>query len=194
MDDGALRDVPLGELLDRVAARTPAPGAGSTSAVTCAVAAALVEMTAAHDRGPGATTAQRRAATLRERALELADRELTAYAPVLEAARRPAEDPERAGRLSAALANAAAPPLAVATVAAELVTLAAGCVETVPAPLLGEALAAAELADGTCRAAARLVEINLDGLPADPRLPEIAGLVRTAAEARSEAIAKAADR
>ena len=41
-----LADLPLGEVLERVAARTPAPGAGSSLALTCALAAALAEMAA----------------------------------------------------------------------------------------------------------------------------------------------------
>ena len=32
-----LADLPLGEVLERVAARSPAPGAGSSAALTCAL-------------------------------------------------------------------------------------------------------------------------------------------------------------
>jgi hypothetical protein len=52
-------------------------------------------------------------------------------------------------------------------------------------------VAAAELAEGACRAAARLVQINLAGAPGDPRLTEVAGLIHAAAEARAETLAKA---
>jgi methenyltetrahydrofolate cyclohydrolase len=39
----------LAEFLDQLAARTPAPGGGAAAAVTCAMAAGLVEMAAAFD-------------------------------------------------------------------------------------------------------------------------------------------------
>jgi len=39
----------LAQFLERLAARTPAPGGGSVAAVTCAMAAGLVEMAAAFD-------------------------------------------------------------------------------------------------------------------------------------------------
>ena len=53
-------------------------------------------------------------------------RDLTSYAPVLEAERLPADDPERAGRLEAALGDASRAPLAIAEAAAETAELAAG--------------------------------------------------------------------
>jgi methenyltetrahydrofolate cyclohydrolase len=44
----ALADRSLGQLLDQVAAKTPAPGGGSSSGLVCALAAALVQMAAAY--------------------------------------------------------------------------------------------------------------------------------------------------
>ena len=72
-----LADRTLAELLAEIAAATPAPGGGSTAAVACALAAALVEMSA----GPP----HERAAALRARALELADEDLSSFGPVLDA-------------------------------------------------------------------------------------------------------------
>ena len=88
-----LRDRPLAALLGDVAAATPAPGGGSSAAVATALAAALVEMSASIAQVPDAPE---RARELRARCLALADDELTSYAPVLEAERLPADDPERA--------------------------------------------------------------------------------------------------
>ena len=190
---GTLSDLPLSQLLDRLAEKTPAPGAGSTSALVCSLAAALLEMTAGFDTTPMGSACGVRAGALRERALELADRELHSYEPVLKALRLPASDPDRQARLTSATAAASTTPLAIASVAAQLAGIAAETVDGVPDQLVGEAVVASELAEGACRAAARLVEINLAGAPGDPRLTEVAGLVRAAAEARAETLAKASD-
>jgi formiminotetrahydrofolate cyclodeaminase len=189
---GALSDLPLGELLDQLAQDTPAPGAGTAAALTCSVAAALLEMTAAFDPTPTGTASTVRAGALRERSLELAERELHSYEPVLEALRLPADDPTRSDRLASALASASAAPLGIASVAAQLAGIAAECVDGVSDQLVGEAVAASELAEGACRAAGRLVEINLAAVAGDPRLTEVAGLMQAAAEARAETLAKAA--
>jgi formiminotetrahydrofolate cyclodeaminase len=148
-------------------------------------------MAAAFDSSPMGSACGVRAGALRDRALELVERERESYAPVLEALRLPASDPERATRLATALAGASAAPLAIASVGAQLAGIAAETVDGVSAHLVGEAVVASELAEGACRAAARLVEINLAGAPTDPRLTEVAGLVRTAADARAETLAKA---
>jgi formiminotetrahydrofolate cyclodeaminase len=189
---GALNDLPLSEVLDRLAEKTPAPGAGSTAALVCSLAAALLEMTAAFDTTPMGAACAVRAGALRHRALELAERERGSYLPVLEALRLPASDPDRAARLASALAAASAAPLAIASVAAQLAGIAAETVDGVSDQLVGEAVVASELAEGACRAAARLVEINLAGAAGDPRLTEVAGLVKAAAESRAETLAKAA--
>src|SRR5581483_667496 len=106
------------ELLDAVAARTPAPGGGSSAAIATALAAALVQMAA--NFADGQDDAFARAGELRTRALELAEIELHAYEPVLEALRLPRDDPERASRVSAAQTQASRSPLEVSRVAAEI--------------------------------------------------------------------------
>jgi formiminotetrahydrofolate cyclodeaminase len=190
---GTLNDLPLSEVLDRLAEKTPAPGAGSTAALVCSLAAALLEMAAAFDTSPMGSACAVRAGALRDRSLELADRELHSYEPVLKALRLPASDPEREMRVASAMAAASAAPLAIASVGAQLAGIAAETVDGVSDQLIGEAVVASELAEGACRAAARLVEINLAGAAADPRLTEVAGLVKAAAEARAETLAKAQD-
>jgi len=167
-----LADLPLTSLLAEIAAATPAPGGGSTAAVTCALAAALVEMSA----GPP----HPRAAALQARALELADEDLGSYARVLEAERLPADDATRPERVRAALSAASDTPLAIAAVGCEVAELAAEVARGARVHVEGDAAAAALLAEAATRAAARLVELNLAGAPDDVRL-------RTAGEYASRA-------
>jgi formiminotetrahydrofolate cyclodeaminase len=170
----------LAELLAEVAAATPAPGGGSSAAVACALAAALVEMSA------GAPHA--RAAALRARALELADQDLASYAPVLEALRLPADDPAREERVRAALSAASEAPLAVAEVGCEVAELAAEEARGGRRSLEGDATTAALLAEAATRAAARLVELNLAGVPDDSRLRTAGEYAARAWSARESAL------
>src|SRR3954468_15905766 len=73
---GDLREQSLEEFLDSVGEDTPAPGGGTSSAVTTALAAALVEM-AARIGGESTNDSAGRAAELRGDALRLAEQELT---------------------------------------------------------------------------------------------------------------------
>jgi formiminotetrahydrofolate cyclodeaminase len=154
----------LKELLDRVAAPTPAPGGGSSAAIACALAAALVQMCA--DIGGLPPEVADRARELRARALELADRELSSYAPVLEAQRLPPDDPERAARIASALTKAAQAPREIAEVGAETAALAARAADGGGRALRGDALTAQIVAEAAGAAAAALVAINLDAAAA----------------------------
>ena len=189
--EAPLADLPLGEVLERIAARTPAPGAGSSSALTCALAAALAEMAARFDRSEGAAARIVRAQALRARALELVERERHAYKPVLEALRIDRADPERESRLAQARATAASSPLTIAHAGSEIATLAAECAEHTSPHLLGEALVAARLAAGACSAATELVQINLRDARGDSRLSQAAALAREAEAALHEVAARA---
>jgi formiminotetrahydrofolate cyclodeaminase len=186
-----LADLALGEVLERVAARTPAPGAGSSLALTCALAAALAEMAARFDRSDGAAARVDRAQALRAWALQLAEIERHAYEPVLAALRVDRADPEREARIAAAQATASGSPLNIARAASELATLAAECAEHTSPHLLGEALTAARLAAAVSRAAAEIVQINLRGQSGDPRVSKAEALVQVAEAALDEAAARA---
>jgi formiminotetrahydrofolate cyclodeaminase len=125
-----------------------------------------------------AAFSEREVPALRDKALALGERELTAYVPVLEAARLPKDDPERARRLEQALSDAADSPLGIARLAAEVEQLARELVASGNRTLEGDANTAAELAGAARRAAARLVEINLAARPDDPRAAEAERLSR----------------
>lgn len=153
-----LGDRSLSRLLDDVAAGTPAPAGGSSSAVACALAAALVEMTAGF---ADARVEAERARELRARALELAQLELASYEPVLTAQRRPPGDPARGERLARALEEASATPLEIAEAAAEVARLGTAVAAASRPGLRGDAAAGAVLAEAAATAACALVEINL---------------------------------
>jgi formiminotetrahydrofolate cyclodeaminase len=162
----------LEELLEAVAAQTPAPGGGAAAAWGCALAASLVEM----------STGSERARALRVAALELAERDARVYGPVVEA--------QRAGRdPGAALSAAADSTLDIARAACEVAELAAEAATTGRRALRGDAAAGALLAEAACRAAAHLTGLNLTDEPNDPRLAEAAELAERAAAARAAALA-----
>ena len=184
---------PLADVLEQLAEHTPGPGGGAAAAVAVALAAALVEMTAKYDESILAQARMVRANALRTRALEQADIERDAYQPVLDAQAMEPGDPQRDNRLASALAAAAAPPLTTAGVGAQVAALAAESATQGNPALIGDAVTAAELADGATRAAAHLVRMNLADSPGDPRRTEVTGLVVAAAEALEEAFAAAAE-
>jgi formiminotetrahydrofolate cyclodeaminase len=157
-----LAELTISEYLDQTAARTPAPGGGAAAAIAGATAAALVQMAA--EFAPDEAIAEK-AEALRTRLLELADEDLFAYRPVLEALRRPRDDPERSVSLAGALSAASQPPLAIADAAADVAELAAAIAPT-NEHLTGDANVAALLAAASAQAATRLVELNLAGAAA----------------------------
>jgi formiminotetrahydrofolate cyclodeaminase len=191
-----LADHSLAQVLDSVAARTAAPGGGTAAALAGAVAAALVEMAAKFtltredggERSARSDGAIGRMQRLREQLTGLAERELHAYEPVLEARRLPREHPDRAGRLREALSVAADSPVAIARATAEIAELGAELSRTGNEHLVGDAITGALLAEAACRAATRLAEINLAHEAQDPRLTDVAGLARRAAAARIQAL------
>jgi formiminotetrahydrofolate cyclodeaminase len=180
----ALADQTLIEFLEAVGSASPAPGGGSSSAVAAALAAGLVEMAARIGGGDS-----ERPQALRERALALAETELSSYAPVLDALRLPREAPERPERLAGALLEASRSPCEVAELAAEVAQLGLAMAAGSNAAVRGDALAGVVLAEAAATAAARLVEINLVESGADDLVERARAARGRAAEARAEALA-----
>ena len=147
------------------------------------MAAALVEMAA---RFAGEWDLAHRARDHRTRALELAEIELNAYEPVLEALRLPREHPERPARLAAARTDASQSPLEIAQLGAELAEMAADIAQAGNPNLAGDAIAGALLAEAAAQAGAKLVAINLvDG----PMVDQAAVFTGQARAARDRALA-----
>lgn len=141
----ALSEQSVGEFLAALGERTPAPASGAATALTAALAAALVELAG---RFAGDEEAIVRAKVLWSRLLELADEDAVAYTAFL--AERADENRERI----------IAVPLEIAECAEE----AAGLAERVRAQLrsavVGDAEAARDLATTAAKVARRLAEMN----------------------------------
>jgi formiminotetrahydrofolate cyclodeaminase len=184
------------EFLAAVAAPTPSATGGAVCAVTAAAAAGLAAMTAGVSEMDGAET--RKANALREQAMALVEADAVAYQAVLDAQRRPSDDPGRAAALRDALVGAAEPPLRIAQVSADIAALAAHLVQHGKRVLRGDAISAVTLAAAAARSAAVLVHINRSSAsrldPATPLPPDRASADEAAAAAqRSADVALATD-
>jgi methenyltetrahydrofolate cyclohydrolase len=168
----------LEDFLDAVAEDTPAPGGGTSSAMTVALAAALVEMAARIGSSDLEDHASARAAELRGEALRLAQEELTSYAPVLDA-KTPADR-------TTALDAASEPPAQIAETAAEVAELGLRVAGSSSPAVRGDALTGVILADAAAAAATRLVETNISSGPVFDRAREAA---ERASNARDSATA-----
>jgi formiminotetrahydrofolate cyclodeaminase len=172
-----LGERPVGELIEALAAPSPAPGGGSSAALTCAIAAGLAEMTAAIAGASADPAASERldergsrAAELRQSALTLADRELSSYRPVLAAIREAPGRADHDRRVSEARATASEPPLEIALAAAEVSAIALELAGHASASVRGDVVTSVLLAEAAARSAATLVETNLRRSPDDERV------------------------
>jgi methenyltetrahydrofolate cyclohydrolase len=180
-------DQTLAAFLDAVASRSPSPSAGAAAAVTVGTAAALAAMAARFAEAEQQEVAGR-ADRLRAEVLHLAEEDAAAYAEVLDAFRLPKERPDRRDRIGTALQSATDVPLAIADAASQVATMAAGLATRGNRNLVGEAQAAAALAEGAARATAAIVRLNVETGGLDHALAERADQhVRTAQDARTTA-------
>jgi methenyltetrahydrofolate cyclohydrolase len=151
-----LPDLSVSAFLDAVAARTPAPAAGAVAAVTIGAAASLVAMAARFTDDEIAEVADR----LRGDVLPLAEADGEAYGAVLDAYRLPRAEPGRQEQITQAMEHATDIPLRIARTGAEVAELAARLAREGNPRLVGDATAAALMAEGATKAAANLVEVN----------------------------------
>lgn len=194
MDEGKLARQ-TADLLDDVAARDLAPGAGSVAAVTAALAAAIAECVArmsteaAGDADRGAA----KALELRERLVLLADANANAYEEARRSLGREApDDALRDARLGSDLALAAYTPLSIAEVAADAAELAAMLAVGANPEMRADAVVAACLAEAASRGASHLVRINLGMAPEDDRVGTAQDHAERAAAARARALGQTA--
>jgi len=170
-DDAGFLELRVEELLDSVAARTPAPGGGASAAVVTALAASLVAM-AGRYADPVKIPADLvdRADALRARAGPLADADAAAYGRYLKARGMPSEPHDlRAEAMAVALTEAIDVPLSILQTAAEVADLGRQLLLNGNPRLHGDAAAGVLFAAAAAETAALLVAENMAGLPADPR-------------------------
>jgi methenyltetrahydrofolate cyclohydrolase len=184
-------DMPFEELLDTIAAETPAPGGGSVAAFVTEMAASLAAMAArfAHD-WDGAAGAVAQAETLRHRAAPLAAEDAVAYENVLTAMRMPKdlESEVRNTLIGETLSRAADIPLLIAETANDVAELACEIAVQGNPNLRGDAAAASLLASSAVRVAANLVEINLSTVEGEERIELARALVRSSEKAAARAV------
>jgi methenyltetrahydrofolate cyclohydrolase len=171
-----LSEQPLERFLDTVGEDTPAPGGGTSSAITAALAAALVEMSGRLASDEEAAEAAR---GMRADALRLAEEELTSYAQVLEA--------ETPADRTTALDAASEPPAQIAETAANVAELGVKVAGSSSPAVRGDALTGVILAEAAATAAARLVETNITSGPVFDRAR---AAERRALKARSSATSR----
>ena len=168
----AIRDQTIGEFLDELAGRVPAPGGGAAAALLAAQGAALLGMVARYTTGEKyaehQVTVSRIIAEvdeLRNIALRLADADADAFLAVADAYRLPRSTGEeqvaRAAAVAASLANAAWPPAQVISLAGMVVNLAEALVVIGNHNVISDVAAAAECARAAASTARINVEINL---------------------------------
>jgi formiminotetrahydrofolate cyclodeaminase len=183
-------ELPVSELLDQLAERTPAPAGGSAAGIAVAMAAALVAMAARFSTGhwDGAAGAVAQAEALRVRA---ARRDAAAYAAALATLRQAGagDSVDRDRRLGDALSLAAEVPLEIASVAADVAELAAEVARLGNPNLRADAAAAGVLAEASARIAANLVAVNLTMRTEDGRIAESRAAAEAAATAARRAVA-----
>jgi len=159
-------DLGLGDFLDLVAKRQPAPGGGAVAAVSVSSAASLVAMAGRYSTGclDGAEELVDEAERLRVRAVCLADDDATAYGEVIAAHASVRQGDGTVGRadVRAALTRAAEVPLEVAELGAATARLAALLVADGKRDIRGDAATALLLAEASTLAAAHLVAVNVE--------------------------------
>ena len=170
-----MRDETIGDFLDRLADRVPAPGGGASAALQAAQGAALLAMVARFSTGEEYTehreTIERiitEADELRAIALRLGEADAEAFAGVAIAYRMPkatdAEREERSEVIAKALANATWPPAKLIGVAGMVIDLASALVTVGNRNVLSDVAGAAEAARAAAATARVNVEINLAGI------------------------------
>ncbi len=163
---------PIGTFLDAAAAKQPAPGGGSTTALVGALAAAMGEMTVnysigkkgleAHQDELKTTLAELHRA--RQLMLSLMAEDQIAYEALTAARKLPKDSPQREQELPAALLACIRVPQAMAATAVAVIELCDNVVDRVNYYLLSDLAVCADLAMATTRCAIYNVRVNLADL------------------------------
>lgn len=184
----------LRDLLDGIAAPSPAPGAGAVAGIVTAMAAGLIASAARRTPdwvdGRGVSA---QAQALRSRVEKLAEANEQAYLnalALLEVATSGGGGDDTA--IGRALDTAAELPLAIAEAAFDVATLGAEAAANAAPGGAEDAAAASQLAEAAARAAASLVAANLVSNPGDERVAQAHRLAAAATVAAKRAVAATA--
>ncbi|MGZ4358272.1 MAG: cyclodeaminase/cyclohydrolase family protein [Gaiellaceae bacterium] len=198
----AFQEMSLAELGEVLASSAPTPGGGSASAVSGALAAALVGMVARlttgekfAERAGEMQAVAAEADRLRSELLSLADEDAAAFDQVMDAFRMPKETPEQQSARSQAIQQgykaAVEPPLRVCERSLRLLELVVAVAERGNPTAVSDAGVAALLATTGLEGAALNVRINLGSIKDEGLRSSLAEHVRVA-RARSEALRETA--
>lgn len=175
----------IGYWLDRLASKSSTPGGGAAAAMNTAVAAALISMVCNLTIGKPKYAeheltmidVRSRAEELRREAVELAEADAVAFDAVMAAYGLPkTSDEEKAHRkatIQAALSEAAAVPLRLAAVAADVIALAGRIVDGANVNVISDVAVAADSARAGLSSAIVNVEINRAALSSPQRKAEL---------------------
>ena len=166
------RNSTIGQFLDAAAAKQPAPGGGSVTALAGALAAAMGEMVVNYSVGKkgleahqdGLKAALHELSNARELLLQMMVEDQEAY-EALTAARKLPAGPERDERVLYTLFAAITAPQAMGATAVKVLDLCERLVEKVNFHLLSDLAVSADLAMSTVRCAVYNVRVNLGDLP-----------------------------
>jgi len=164
-----LANLRLDDLLDQVAAKSPAPGGGAVASAAGALAAALAGMVVSYSTGKRgleehAETHQRAESSLRrarEMLLRLAAEDAEAYETVNRLLKKDADPKERAERLPGGVQAAIAAPMATMATCVDLLRLFETLAPASNVYLLSDLGIAGDLAEATARACRWNVCVNL---------------------------------
>lgn len=169
MHDAPLAAQTLGDFLESLAARTPAPGGGATACVAGALAAAQARMVVAYSLGKKTSDADR--AELQPAAdalaqhqtalLASADEDAAAYSALSALMKRPEDDPARQEQWGAAVEAAVSIPLEVAERCHDLLRIIKAQQARTNPRLASDLAIAALLAETAVASAVWNVRINL---------------------------------
>jgi formiminotetrahydrofolate cyclodeaminase len=194
-----VRKTTIEDWLTDLASELPAPGGGAAAGMSAATAAALVSMVcnltigkpkfAEHEAVMREALAE--AERLRLEALQLAENDAEAFAGVVSAYKLPkSSDEEKAARttaIQAGLVEAAAVPLAVARVSAEVIRLSGRILEGSNPNVISDVAVAASAAKSALESAALNVDINVVAIKDPAERERLASTLNEALQAKVQA-------
>ncbi|MEU5156209.1 cyclodeaminase/cyclohydrolase family protein [Glycomyces sp. NPDC021274] len=194
-----MRETTIDDWLTDLASELPAPGGGAAAGMSAAMAAALVSMVcnltigkpkfAEHEAVMREALAE--AERLRGEALQLAEDDAEAFSGVVAAYKLPkSSDAEKAARtaaIQAGLVEAAAVPLAVARVSAEVIKLSGRILEGSNPNVISDVAVAASAAKSALESAALNVDINVVAIKDPAERERLASTLNEALQAKVQA-------